>query len=87
MPKGTKSMNATQLKKFRNAAATPPKGTKSVHSVPFYNTKSHQPLYSEEVFTQKVSKNWEGFNSQIKNWQSKRSYKKLNSKVHSKRLT
>ena len=33
----------------------------------------------------KVSKNWEGFNSQIKAQQSQRGYKKLNNKVHNKR--
>ena len=56
MPKGIESVEVTQT-------ATPPKGTKSVHSVPPYNTESHQPLYSEEILTQKVSKSWEGFNS------------------------
>ena len=34
---------------------------------------------------QKVSENQEGFNSQIKTQQSKRGYKKLNSKIHNKR--
>ena len=41
-------------------------GTENVHNVPPYNTESHQPLYLEEIFTQKTSKDWEGFNSQIK---------------------
>ena len=45
---------------------TPPKKTKNIHNVPPHNTVSHQPLYSEEIFTQRVDKNWEGFNSQIK---------------------
>ena len=67
MPAGAESMKVTQLQKSRNTATTPPKGTESVHSVPFYNTESHQPLYSKEILMQKVSKNWEGFNSQIKN--------------------
>ena len=51
MPKGTESV--------QNA---PPKGTKSIHNVPLHNTESHQPLYSEEILTQKVSKNWKEFN-------------------------
>jgi len=58
-PKGTKSVKATQI----CVKATPPKGTESVHSIPLSNTASHQPLYSEEIFTQKVSENWKGFNS------------------------
>jgi len=37
----TESMKVTQLKKTKNAAATPPRGIKSVYSVPFYNTESH----------------------------------------------
>jgi len=40
----------TQLKEIKNAAATPFKETKSVHSIPFYNTESHQPLYLKEIF-------------------------------------
>ena len=66
MPKGTESIKATQLKGFKNAVTTPLRGTKSIHNVPPYNIESHQPLYLEEIFTQKVSKNWEGFNSQIR---------------------
>ena len=59
----TESVKATQLKETGSAAATPFKGIESVHSIPFYNTESHQPLYSEKIFTQKISKNWKGFNS------------------------
>ena len=73
-------------KKTKSAAATPFKRTESIYNVSFYNTISHQIVYSEEVLMQKVSKNWERFNSQIRDWQSKRDYKKLNNKVHSKRL-
>ena len=51
IPKGTESMKVTQLKRSGSAAATPPKGTESVHSVPPHDTESHQPLYSEEIFT------------------------------------
>ena len=61
--KGTENVKATQLKRFKSVAATPPKRIKSVHSVPLYNTESHQPLYSEEILTQKISEYWEGFNS------------------------
>jgi len=57
------SVKVTQLERKGSAVATPPKETKSVHSVPLYNTKSHQPLYSEEIFMQKVNKDWKGFNS------------------------
>ena len=78
-------MKATQLKKTRSAAATFFKKTESVHNVPPYNIKSHQPLYSEKILTQKISENWEGFNSWIKAWQNQRGYEKLNSKVYSKR--
>ena len=63
MPKGTESIKVTQLQEFKNAATTPLRGIESVHSVPPYNTESHQPLYSKEMITQKVSKDWEGFNS------------------------
>ena len=37
----TESVKATQLKETKSAAATPPKGTESVHSVPLYNIKSY----------------------------------------------
>ena len=60
---GTESVKATQLEETRNAAATPSEGTKSVHNVLLYDTVSHQPLYLKEILMQKVSKNWEGFNS------------------------
>jgi len=46
----TENVKVTQLKETKNAAATPPKGIKSVHSVPFYNAESYLPLYSEEIF-------------------------------------
>jgi len=55
MPKGIESVQDAPLR-----------GIESIHSVPPHNTESHQPLYSEEIFMQKVSKNWEGFNRQIK---------------------
>ena len=54
MLEGTESIKVTQLQKSKNTATTPPKRTESVYSVPLYNTESHQPLYSEEIFTQKV---------------------------------
>ena len=41
MPKGIKSIKATQLQEFGSAIVTPPKGTESVYSVPLYNTESH----------------------------------------------
>ena len=44
------SVKATQLNEIKNVTATPPKGIESVHSVPFYNTESHQPLYLKEIF-------------------------------------
>ena len=47
MPKGAESIKAAQT----SVEATPPKGKESVHSVPPNNTESHQPLYSEEIFT------------------------------------
>ena len=57
------SMKATQLTGSKSAVTTPPGGTERVHSVPFYNIESHQPLYSEKIFTQKVGKDQEGFNN------------------------
>ena len=59
----TKNVKAVQLKEIKNVETTPPKGIESVHSVSFYNTKSHQPLYLKEILTQKINKNWKGFNS------------------------
>ena len=59
----TESVKATQPEETKSAVATPFKGTESVHSVPLYNTKSHQPLYLKKIFTQKVGKDWEKFNS------------------------
>ena len=56
-------METTQPQEIKNTAATPFKGIESVHSVPLYNTESHQPLYLKEVFTQKINKDWERFNS------------------------
>ena len=44
------NVKATQLEGIGSAEATPLKGIKRVHSVPFYDTKSHQPLYSKEIF-------------------------------------
>ena len=41
MPEGTESIKMTQPQKSRNTAVTPSKGTKSIHSVPLYNTESH----------------------------------------------
>ena len=41
MPKETESMKAAQPQKFKSVAATPLKGTKSIHSVSFYNIESH----------------------------------------------
>ena len=63
MPAGIENIKVTQLEESESVAATPPKGIESIHSVPFYNIENHQPLYSEEILTQKVSKNWEGFNN------------------------
>jgi len=63
MPKGIKSMQSAPLKETESVQSAPPRKTESVHSVPLYNTKSHQPLYSKEIFMQKVNKNWEGFNN------------------------
>ena len=57
------SMKATQPQKSKNTATIFSKGTESIYSIPLYNTKSHQPLYLEEILTQKISENWEGFNS------------------------
>jgi len=56
MLEGTESIKATQLKEFGNAVVTLSREIESVHSVPLYNIKSHQLLYLEEIFTQKVSK-------------------------------
>ena len=47
----TESVKATQPKITKSAAATPPKGTENIHNVSFYNTISHQPLYSEKILT------------------------------------
>ena len=66
MPAGIENIKVTQPQEFGNVTATPPEGTESVYSIPPYNIKSHQPLYSKEIFIQKVSKNWKEFNSQIK---------------------
>ena len=63
MPAKIESVKATQPQKIGNAAATPPKGIKGVQNVPPYNTKSHQPLYSKEILTQKVGENWKEFNN------------------------
>ena len=57
------SVKATQPERTKSTETTPLKGTERVHSVPFYNIKSYQLLYSKKTFTQKVSKNWERFNS------------------------
>ena len=54
---GTENVKVTQLKAIRSVAATPFIGTESIYSVPPYNTKSHQLLYSKEILTQKVSEN------------------------------
>jgi len=51
MPKGTESVKTAQPQKFGSVTTTPPKEIKSIHSIPFYNIKNHQPLYSEEVLT------------------------------------
>jgi len=59
-------VKAIQPARIKNAAATLFKKIKSVHSVPLYNIINHQLLYLKKILTQKVSKNWEGFNSQIK---------------------
>ena len=44
-------MKVTQPQKFKSAITTPFKRTESVHSVPLYNTESHQSLYLEETLT------------------------------------
>jgi len=54
-PKGTESVQDT-----------PPREIESMQSASFYNTESQQPLYSEEILTRELEKEWEGFNSQIK---------------------
>ena len=41
MPAGIESVKVTQPQEFKNTAATPPKRTESIHSVPLYNTESH----------------------------------------------
>ena len=51
IPEGIESIKVMQSQESRNTAATPPKGIESVHSVPPYDIKSHQSLYSEKVFT------------------------------------
>ena len=61
-----KSIKAAQLEEIKSVEATSFKGTESVHSVSLCDTKSHQPLYLKKILMQKVNKNWEGFNSQIK---------------------
>ena len=45
----TESIKAAQLES-QYVETTPPRGTKSIHSVSPYDTVSHQPLYSEEIF-------------------------------------
>ena len=47
----------------KNMQEVPPKGTESMQNASPYNTESHQPLYSEEILTQKTKKNWKGFNN------------------------
>jgi len=63
MPERTESIKTIQQQKSKNMAITPPKGTESVHNIPPYNTENHQPLYSKEILTWKIGKDWEGFNS------------------------
>jgi len=45
------NMKATQPEKTKSIAATLLKGIESVHSIPPYNTESHQPLYSKKILT------------------------------------
>jgi len=59
---------------------TPFRKTKSVHSILPYDTESHQPLYLEEILTQKVGENWKEFNNWIKTWQSQKGYKGFKNK-------
>ena len=62
---GTKSINTITPKTGTESMWATPlnKGKESVHSVPSTSPESQQSLYSEEIFTQKVSEEWEGFNS------------------------
>ena len=62
-PKGTESIKATLTKTEDNVRATPPRGTESIQSASFYNTKSQQTLYLEEILTRELKKEWKGFNS------------------------
>jgi len=60
---GKESMQNAPPKGKESVQEAPPRKTESMQSVSPHTTESHQPLYSEEILTQKVSKEWEGFNS------------------------
>jgi len=64
--KGTESMQSAPPKRTESVRSAPLRGIESMQSTSPYNTGSHQSLYLEEILTQKISKEWEGFNSQIK---------------------
>ena len=63
MPKGKKSMQEAPPKGKKSVQEAPPRGIESIQSASPYNTESHQPLYLEEILTQKSKKDWKGFNS------------------------
>jgi len=65
-PVGIESMQSAPPKGTESMQSAPPKGTASMQSASPYNTESQQTLYSKEILTRELGKEWEGFNSQIK---------------------
>jgi len=62
-PVGIESIQSTPPKEKESMQSAPPRGIESMQSASPYIIDSQQPLYSEEILTQNVSKEWEGFNS------------------------
>ena len=60
---GTKSVQSAPPKETESVQSAPPRETESMQSASFYNTKSQQTLYSEEILTRELGKEWKGFNN------------------------
>jgi len=59
-------MQSTPPKRTESVCSAPPKGIESMQNVSLYNTESQQTLYSEEILTKELKKEWKGFNNRIK---------------------
>ena len=62
-PIGIESMQSAPPKGTESVQSAPLKGIKSMQSVSLYNTESQQILYSEEILTKELKKEWKEFNS------------------------